>query len=183
MSIVVEGDVAALPLGEEGVGHAGEVGGFEATRPAPLARDVEEVESDVEAGGALDRAAAAVEDGKPRVELVGDSEVGDGDAGDADEVCADGVVDLDGEEEVGGGVGAVDVEGLVPLRVGGVVVEESGAADAAFVEVDGGVEAGGGGAQAGCFLDAFYNLRRSSHCMEIYKIMRPCILKCSPFII
>lgn len=81
----------------------------------------------------------------------------DGEVGGSEEARADGVVELDGEEEVGSQVGAVDVEGLVPARVGVVVVQQSGAAHSCFLQVDGGVQPRRC-VQPCCFFDAVYHL-------------------------
>lgn len=70
VSILVQSESAGLPLREEGEGDAGEVGAFEAARPAALARDVVEVELDVERGVAVDGVGAAVEDWEPGVDFV-----------------------------------------------------------------------------------------------------------------
>ena len=115
--VLVQSDSASLPLREEGVRNAGEVAALEAARPAALARDVVEVEADAEPGAAVDRLAAAVEDVEPRLDSIAGDEVGDGELGCSDEFGADWIVELDVEDESGGGVGAVDVERFVPLRV------------------------------------------------------------------
>lgn len=70
-----------------------------------------------------------IEDGDPLVvERGGGKEGGGGDGGDADELGAEGVVVLDVEEEVGGGVGEGDGEVLLPLGVLGVG-DDAGAGD------------------------------------------------------
>lgn len=140
MSILVESDLATFTLREECEGYAGEFRASEPAGPAALAGDVVEVELDVDLRVAVDGPVVVVEDVEPGVDLLAGEEMGDGDVGAADELGPDGVVDFDGEDYLGGHVGAVDVEGLVPTGVGVLVFEETSAADPGLSEVDRGVE-------------------------------------------
>lgn len=60
----------------------------------------------------------------------------DGDVGSSDEGGADGVVVLDGEDDVGSQVGAVDVKGLVPFWVFGFVLDLSCSTNSGSLEID-----------------------------------------------
>uniref|UniRef100_J3M4E0 Uncharacterized protein n=1 Tax=Oryza brachyantha TaxID=4533 RepID=J3M4E0_ORYBR len=162
MRVLVQRHLAALPLREEGVGHAGVLAAADASPPAPVLGDVEVLELDVDLAIAVADGLAlgvdVVAEGQPALDLCAGKDVADGEVGDAEEGGADGVLGLEGEEDVGGEVGAVDVEGLVPARGGGVVGEGAGAADAGLVEADGGVHLAGALAHAHRVLDPLHQL-------------------------
>ncbi|CAL4895470.1 unnamed protein product [Urochloa decumbens] len=138
VGVLVEGHLTPLALGEEGVGHAGVLAAADAAAPAVVLGDVEVLELDVDPGAALERGAVvAGAEGEPAVELAAVEEVADGEVGDAERGGAgEGVLGPDGEDHVGGEVGAVDVEGLVPARAGGLVGERAGAAHPGLAEAD-----------------------------------------------
>ncbi|BAH92966.1 Os05g0171050 [Oryza sativa Japonica Group] len=162
MGVLVQRHLASLPLREEGVGHAGVLAAADAAAPAPILGDVEVLELDVDLAAAVADGGArvgVVAEGEPAVDLVAGEDVPDGEVADAEEGGADGVLGLEGEGDVGGEVGAVDVEGLVPARRGGVVGERAGAADAGLVEADGGVHLARPLAHAHRVLDPLHQLR------------------------
>lgn len=130
--VLVELDIPAVPGGEVGVDGEGGGGG---------GGDGGEVEGEEESGFRSQGFSVGAEDGEPAA-VDGGEEGGGGDGDGADELGAEGVVVLDVEEEVRGGVGEGDEEALVPegvLRVG----DDAGAGDGGAGDRDGHVGVAG----------------------------------------
>ena len=139
--VLVKSDFATPPLGEEGVGHAGELGAANSEGPVATICNVEELELNVDLGLA-DGVALLVKDLEPAVYLFAVDDLGDGQVSPADVGCSYGGVELDGEDDVGGMMAAVDVEGLVPSRVLGLVPQKPSAGHPRLLQVHGRVHLG-----------------------------------------
>ncbi|BAF12194.1 Os03g0391300 [Oryza sativa Japonica Group] len=118
--VLVQPDAAPAALREEGARHALVRAAPDAGAPARrrVGGDAGEPELDAYLVPAVDRAAALAADGEPQVghRRTGGEALVDGEVGAADERGADGVLGLDGEDDVAGVVRAVDVERLLPPR-------------------------------------------------------------------
>ena len=65
---------------------------------------------------------------KPLIDFFSVEKVSDWHEGSSDEHCPNGVVFLDGEDDIRSHMGTVDVERLVPAGIGVFVVEQPGSA-------------------------------------------------------
>ena len=120
--VLVQPHPAAAALLEEGARDAPVRGAADAGAPAALRvrGDARELELDVYLVPAPQGLPLLVADVEPPLHLPAGDDVLGGQVGAADERGADGLRRLDGEDDVGGEVRAVDVERLVPARIRGV---------------------------------------------------------------
>ena len=79
------------------------------------------------------RLTVVITDLKPLIDLLTIQEVLDRQVSPPNEGRPNGVIDLDGEDDIGGEVGAVDVERLVPSRIDGLVGDHPGTPNPGFL--------------------------------------------------
>jgi hypothetical protein len=99
-----------------------------------------------------------ITDCKPLINLLTTQEVLDRQVSPPNHIGPNRVVDLDGENDIRGEVGAVDVERLVPARIVGVVGDQTSTPDTGFLQINGGIYPGGTFADTHGILDPLHKL-------------------------
>ena len=152
-----------MSLREEGVRNTRVLGAPDTPRPIAVLENIKVLKLHMDLA-VSNRLAVLITDFKPLVDLLSVQEVRDRQVRPPDERRPNGVVDLDGEDDVGSHVRAVDVEGLVPTRIDGLVGDHTCTPDAGLLQINGGIYLGAALADTHGILDPFHKLlKRNEH--------------------